>query len=226
MNRNINRNIKENPMNLKNLRTLAGVSAVALTLALNGSPVRAAGYEMDSGTAINVPFDAQVLETVTVNTTNMAFGNVAVEQDPIQTATLVMAPSGVITQSLAGPARFVADSVGNLAATVTLTAAFPNTAIFVDYQTPVDLACGACGASPKLTLIKVTDNLNAPTLGVGGVATVLDVLVPGNTVEGNGTTTAGGALTWAIGASIRTVASVNPYATALYTGSFDMVLSY
>jgi hypothetical protein len=227
MNRNINRNIKENPMNLKNLKILAGASAVALTLALNSSPLRAAGYEMDSGTAIPIPFDTTVLETVTVNTTNLAFGNVAVHQDTVGTADLVISPLGVITQSLVGPARFVSDGVGKAAATVTLTAAFPSTDIYVDYNTPVNLSCALCvGPPPVLNLIKVTDNLNAPPTGVGHTATLLDVLVPGNTVEGRGTTTAGGALTWDIGATIRTTPSATYYSTGLYTGSFDMILSY
>jgi len=212
-------------MNLKKLRILAGVSAVALTLALGSSPLQA--YEMDSGTPIPIPFDTTVLETVTVVTTNLAFGDVAVHQDAVDTADLTISPLGVITQDLAGPARFVSDGNGKAAATVTLTAAFPTTDIYVDYNTPVDLSCGLCvGPPPALKLIKVTDNLNAPIVGTGHTATVLDVLTPANTVEGRGTTSAGGALTWDIGATIRTTPSALYYSTGTYTGSFDMIMSY
>lgn len=212
-------------MKLTKLQRLATVSAVALGVAAYSGTVHAAAYELDSGADINITVTADVMQTVAVTVTNnVSTGDVGIKQDAADTAQLVMAPDGTITEDLAGPARFVEDpSDAQQPAVITLTGAFPSTDIYVNYDPNADLDCVPCVNSGVITLTDVTDDLGAggPASGIGtGVAA-------GNfATEGQATTDANGALTWNIGVTLTTVASANYYETGAYVGSFDMNLSY
>lgn len=217
-------------MNFNRLTRMAVVSAVALGAAAYSGSAWAAAYELDSGVAVNVPVTAHVLQTVDVTVTqDIDFKDIGIHQDKVgaDTATSTMTPAGVVSEDAGvaeGDARFVTDS-GDVPepAIITLTGAFPTTNIHVDYVLNTSLTCAACGAgTPVLTLTNVADNLSAapgPAVGTG--------VQGGNfATNGIGTTTAGGALTWNIGATLTTVASANDYETGNYNGSFDMYLSY
>lgn len=207
-----------------NLKTLAAIGAVALGVSLSSGAVWAAAYELDSGNPVTVNVTADVLQTVDVAVTaNIDFGNIGIKQDPLDTATLVMAPDGTMTEDVAGPARIVIDDGDTpVLGLIDLTLAFPDTDIHVDYGNPIDLDCAACLTSPVLTLVDVLDNMTLAAALANGTGVQQGSFAQ----EGIGTTTAGGALSWNIGATIETVADPAPYETGSYVGSFDMLLSY
>lgn len=212
-------------MNFNKLGRLATVSAIALGFSVSAGQVWAAAYELDSGVVLPVNVGADVLETVDVVVTDAAIGNIGVHQDKTgaDTATLVMAPDGTITEDVAGPARIVHETGTGTAAQVVLTAAFPTTDIYATYSNPVDLNCALCALSPDFTLVDVLDDMDNPNGGAGPGTGVAAGTLAG---DGQATTDANGALTWNIGVTIETIASANYYETGAYAGSFDMILSY
>ncbi len=205
----------------KQLLRSASVGAVALGLVMGTAQAATnADYELDSGIAIPMVATAAVLNTVHVVTTDLAFGNIGVTSDAVDTATLAMSPAGVVTEDLAGDAHMIDDTEDGTPATVTITTAFGDSAIYVTYSNVVDLADAA---GPDLIITRIIDNLDNPTVGVAGTAG--EWTTSGTTV-GIGTTTGAGALTFAIGIEISTVATAAPYDTNTYTGGFDMTMAY
>jgi hypothetical protein len=208
-----------------NLKTLAAIGAVALGVSLSSGAVWAAAYELDSGDTFNVTVTADVMQTVQIDVLqNVDFGQIGIHQDGVDTATITMDPDGTVSEDVVGPARIVIDDNDTpLAATVDLTAAFPDTDIHVTYTHVADLNCAAClSGPPDLALDDVADSMVAAaalTLGTG-------VQQGSFAQEGIGTTTALGELSWEIGATISTIAGALPYETGTYVGSFDMELSY
>lgn len=209
-----------------NLKNIATVSAVALCFGLSSGTAWSAAYELDSGNAVNVTVTAEVLQTVDVTVAaNVNFGNIGIHQDAADTAQLVMDPLAAVTEDLAGPARMVTDDNSTpVAGDIDLTGGFPDTDIHVTYTHNADLACidPSCALSNDLTLVDVQDSMVAAAALTNGTG----VQQGDFATEGIGTTTAGGLLSWQIGATIETVAGAQPYETGTYVGSFDMTLSY
>lgn len=213
-------------MKLINFKSMVAVSAVALSFAMSAGPAMAAAYELDSGDPVNVLVTADVLQTVDVDVAqDIDFGNIGIKQDAADTATLVMAPDGSITEDLAGPARAVIDDNDTpLPASIDLTGGFPDTDIHVLYTDAVDLNCAGCLASEDLLLTDVLDSMLPAAVLTAGTGVQQGSLLAAT--EGIGTTTNAGDLSWEVGATITTVASANPYETGAYAGSFNMYLSY
>lgn len=204
-------------MNLNHMKKLATVSAVALGVAAAG-PAWAANYDLDSGTPIAITVGATVDNTVSVTVANnMNFQNIGVTSDAADTATLVMAPDGSITDDVAGAARMISDDSTGQQAQIEVDNAFPTAVIHVTYTIASNLIEDA--ADPDLVLSNILDNLDAPAKGTGGTA--------GTTAtEGTATTTAGGELDFAIGASLSTQSTALAYDSNAYTGGFNMYMAY
>ncbi len=212
------------------LNKLAAISAVALCVGLSSGTAWSAAYELDSGTAIQVDVTADVLQTSDVTvTTDIDFGNIGIKQDNVDTATLVMAPDGTVTEDTAGDARIVTDDTDTpVAGQIDVTGAFQNTDIHVVYQNLVDLTCATCsGAQPDLLLVGLLDNMANGAALAPGTGVQQGGWSAGLPVEGIGTTDNAGALRFTIGATIETDETVAaPYETGNYAGSFEMLLSY
>ena len=211
-------------MKLSTFKRLATVSAIALGMSHYSGPAFAAAYEMDPAVPLTIPVTAAVDNTTDVAFTAVNFQNVGVTSDAVDTADLVMAPDGTITDDIGagvggtGEAHIVSDDNTGLAGQINLTVAFPNTTIFVYYSNLVNLTCALCaGGNPDLILEKVQDNLATPGSFTKSTST---------SVTGKGVTAPGGTLTWDIGATIRTLATATRYETGAYAGSFDLVLTY
>jgi hypothetical protein len=172
----------------------------------------------DVGVVIAVT--AAVDNTIDVTTTPIAFGTIGVTSDATDTASLIMnATTGAVTDDIGpglgiGEAHIVSATNTGTPGTVTVANALPNSLIFAYYGTLVDLTDGA---GPLLVLESISDDLNVPGSYTAATSTQ---------VAGNEVTTAGGALTWNIGATIATQATAARYDTGAYAGSFTMILSY
>lgn len=214
-------------MKILSLKNLAAVSAVALGAALYTTAAYAVAVQ--SGVASSVGMTATITNTLTVITTPLSFGSIGAVRKAADQATATVAPGAVIVTAggddgggVSTNARILADSANPPStASVTVTA-FASTPIYVDYGTIVDLTSGG----ETFTITHLLDNLNAPDTGVAGTAGNWDIGGGAGTIQGIGTTTAGGSLVFHIGGSIRTTASNAVYANGVYTGSFNVTLSY
>ena len=206
-------------MDIKSLKLMAAVSTVVLGLAFAAPGARA--EEMDDATdTTTVNVTAAVANTVTMVTTDMAFGNLGVTSDAADTATITMDPTtgAIVDDTAAGTglneAHIVSDTNTGTPASITVSGALINTDIYVYYSNLVDLTDGA---APDLTLASITDDLATAGgfVASGAVQTV-----------GKGTTDGSGGLVWHVGATISTIATALRYDTNTYTGSFDVDLAY
>ena len=199
------------------MKSLAVVGAMAaMTLLHSGS---ASAQLVQAGDPFTFPVAATVENTLTI-TVNAAldFGQIGAIRDPVDIATLSVSAAGVVTDSPgdgmggAFPAAIVSDPA-NLPTLGNVTVAgFELTDIYVTYDNCADLTDGVF----TFTLTGVVDSL--PTPGS------TDCTTP---VIGQGTTDAGGLLTYNIGASIATTTGAyGPYADGAYVGSFDATWSY
>lgn len=217
-------------MNTNKKTLMAGIGAVALCTMLYAAHAYAAGFvgDVESGSFFTLDSQAVVNNSLSITvTTPLQFGTFGTVKDPANTdtATASLTPADVFTGDTGGAAKIIDAGLagpGDLHTSATITvAAFPDTQLFVDYSGVNDLVNGG----QTLTVTSLQDNLNTPNTGVGGTA--------GNFTLGNGTpydqgsatTTAGGALVFHIGGSFRTAAAVT-YASGLYSGDFDMTISY
>ena len=202
-------------MALNKLQKLAGVSAVALTVAVAASDSWSAAYTAGSGTAFTVPVTATVDNSISVtNTTPLALGQIGVLGDGVDTATMAMTAAGVVTDDTAGPALMIHSSGTGIPGLVDVTGAFNNTNLSVDMANPVDLNCAACAAgTPNFVLDDVITNLATP----GSLATATTAV---------GTTDGAGALPINYGMTISTEADTNVYEDGTYAGTFDFFFSY
>ena len=204
-------------MNLSNVKKLATVSAVALGLAWSGSAY-SAPFEMDLNT-LTVNVNATVDNTADLVVTDLDFETIGVTSDPVDTAEMTLNPDNTITEEF-GPglgtapneAHIVSDDDTGTAGVATLSAALPNSDIFVYYSNLINLTDGA---APDLVLASVQDNLATPGSWDGTTLVV-----------GIGTTNGTGDLVWNIGATIETEATASQYDSNVYTGTFDVYLTY
>ncbi len=202
-------------MKLNRLKVLATVSAVALSVAYtSGQAWAQPTYDLDSGTAIVVDVTAGVDNTVDLAVVDMDFGNIGVTSDAVDQATMVLSTAGAITEDTAGAAHLVSDDNTGTAGSLAITNAFPTQEIYVDYSNPTALACALCAApNPTLAIVEISDDLTTP----GNLS---------GPVTGNEATSAGGALTILLGASIQTEATADNYLTGAYAGSFEVRMAY
>lgn len=203
-------------MALNKLQKLAGVSAVALGVAIAASDGWA--YVAGSGDPEAVAVSATVNNTIGVTvTTDPAVGEIGVTNDGAEQATLIMAPDGSITEDTTGSARMLHSSGTGTPGVVDITGAFANTQLSVDFGNGADLACTstACtgGAAPVLTLADATTDLATP----GDLATP---------TTASGLTDGAGVMQFNIGVTLETPTSANSYIDGTYTGGFDLFFGY
>ncbi len=211
---------------------LAAMSTLVLGVAFFTSPVSAqTTFESDTPSTINV--NAIVLNSIDATVVEPDAGTLGVlaSTTPGEAAALTIDPDGTIDTASAidGESRIVSD--GSAAAgSITIAAgdAFNDTAIYVTYETAVDLTCSACTASEDLILTEVEDDLNTG-LGTACPATTAVATVLSTATQGCATTAADGSLTINVGYTITTVDGnvTRPvYEDGTYVGSFDAIIEY
>lgn len=203
-----------------NLAKFAMIGACALSVALLSEKANAQAMTFEPGAPRVIAVTAAVSNTINATVTAPTFGNLGVIRSSStgENATVVMTPAGTITATPDGSARIVTGG-GHAAGIVAITGGFANTPVHVTYSAPVNLTCTACPpGTPELELIRVTDDLTTPT--------VLDVLIPANTVSGTGTILPDNSLTFHIGATLQTSVGASSYATGAYAGSFSATIQY
>lgn len=213
-------------MRLTSFQKFAVVSAVALGAGFYAVSSNAAVIQISDPVTIDVT--ATVENTITVNTTDLAFGQIGSLKDGTgtsTTATMLVETTGVVTDEpgdgyySASPASIVYDTNtgGAAAATVAVTGAFFNENLYVDYDNFVDPINGA----ETFTLLEVHDDL--ATVGSYNSVTLART-------TGIDTTDGAGALSWNIGGTIQTEVDAGAvpvdYTDGLYTGSFDVRIVY
>lgn len=211
-------------MKSMNLKNLAAVSAVALTIGLYANTASSAPFEMDGSTPFTANVTAAVDNTADLAVTDIDFGTLGATSDAVDTAEIVLDPSSsAITDDIgaglggAGEAHLVSQTNSGTPGVATF-AGLNNTLVFAYYSNLVDMDCALCtGGNPNLRLEKISDNMAVP-----GSYTKTGAV----SVTGIETTTAGGALIWEIGATIQTLATAAQYETGAYAGTFDIMLTY
>jgi hypothetical protein len=212
-------------MNFTKLKMLAGAGAIALTAVTLSQVAQAATY--NNGDDVPMTATAVINNDIGVTVTrNLNFGTVGTIDDVgvgTDTATATLTPAGVFTGDLAGPAKIIdAQQADHLPAIITVSA-FPATRIYVDYTAITNLT-GAVTPAQIITVASITDNLNSPGTGAGGVAGGWTLTGPTFT-QGYATTTAGGALVFNIGGTFRNIDGT-VYTNQAFAGSFNVTLSY
>lgn len=211
-------------MRLTSFKKYAVVSAIALGVGMYAVSSNAAVIQISDPVTINVT--ATVENTITVNTTPLAFGTIGSLKDGTTlgtTATMLVETTGVVTDSpgagyySASPASIVSTGAGAAAGTVAVTGAFPTESLYVDYDNFINPINGG----ESFVLNEVHDNLAT----VGSYNAVTSART-----TGIGVTDGAGALSWSIGGTIETevAAGLVPvdYTDGLYTGSFDVRIVY
>lgn len=207
-----------------NLKKLAAVSAIALTIGLSAQTASSAPFEMDGATPYTANVTAAVDNTADLAITDIAFGTIGATSDAVDTASLTLNPTtNSITDDVgagvggAGEAHLVSETNTGTAGVATF-AGLANTLVFAYYSNLVDLDCALCtGGNPVLTLEQIQDDMATPGSYTKSTAT---------SVTGIETTDGVGALVWNIGATIQTVATAAQYETGTYAGTFDVMLTY
>lgn len=219
-------------LNLKKFTRLMTCSALALGLVAYAGAARAAAYELDSGVPITITATANMLQSVTINQVVGHFGQIGVEQDPVEKATLTLNPNGTVvaTSTDATKARIVTGPGAPVPAAgrIDVTGAFPNTSIFSTYAVPVNLSCALCaGGNPLFQLFSVSDDMGAPIPNNGaGPGTGVTNGNSQTLTEGQMNTNGAGSASFAIGAVIKTIPGATFYGSGTYNGSVNLTLSY
>ncbi len=216
-------------MNKKSFAKIAAVSAIAMMAAMHAAGVVAAPVQI--GDPVQVDITATVENTINVAVTNpVRFGQIGAmnSQTVTDAAEASVAPDGSTTDDpgtgygTSSPASIVfdpGDSTNVGAADVDITAAFENTDLYVTYDTCEDLT----GPGTEVfRLVSIEDNLATPNSLDCATAVAL-----GAYTFGMGTTDGTGALSFNIGATIRTDGSSDTaYDDGAYTGSVQMYVTY
>jgi hypothetical protein len=223
-------------MTTRSYLKLATVSIFALGMAFSAAPANAQTvFESATPETININAVVQNAISATVVEPDAGTLGVLASTAPGEAAQLTIDPDGTIdtANAIDGESRIVSDGSA-LPGSITVAAgdAFNDTAIYITYETGVDLNCAVCVASEDIELIEVTDDLNlAPGTAcpaTTAVAAVLDVDTPTST-QGCGTTSATGELVVNIGYTIATVdgnATRPVYEDGVYVGTFDAIVEY
>ena len=217
-------------MDLRSLKKLAVVSAVALSTALYSGGAFAASVQSGQPNTVNVTGTVQ--NTITVTTTPLDFGTIAAESKSGSTATGVLTPGAVTLTGTPGTgpgtAKVIPDT-GNppSSADIVLTG-FTSTQLNVDYGTVVNMTNG----TDTLYIGQLKDNLTTPDQGTGVQQGIWNAAAPYGSgaaaVQGQGTTDAtSGNLEFHVGGTLVTSNTVTGVlSNGAYTGSFDITVSY
>lgn len=206
-------------MELGSFKKLVAVSALALGVTAYAS----GAWAIQSGDPNPIGVTATVENTIVVVTSDIGFGQIGAMSDAVDTATASVSTAGVFTGDSSPQAAIVNDPTSaSVAGTINVTA-FQNTQLFTDYSNVVDMT--EVGGHTFI-ITDLLDNADAPTTGVAGVAGSWNNIT-GNS-PGSVTTNGAGVMELAIGASIITDPLTVPaaYNDGVYTGSFDLTVSY
>lgn len=219
-------------MKLRSFGKIAAVSAVALMASMHAAGVFAAPVTIQIGAPVTVPINATVANSIKVAVTPIQFGQVGSMNSTAvgDVATATITPTGTKTESggtgygTAGQASLIFNPGSTIVAapsTVAVTAAFKTTALYVTYDTCVNLTSPA--GSQTFKVKSIADDLTTP----GGITDCTVARALGTYNFGTGTTDAAGALTFHVGATIQTDGSTNTaYENGAYTGSVNMYITY
>lgn len=203
------------------------IGAYVLLVLLTAIPAFAQ-TDFEAGTPQTLDITAEVMNTITADVTPPELTPWGVIRSPNagENARLVMLPNGSQNGVADGDASAVQGGIGTPGA-FQVSGAFPNTPVNVTFSNPVDLVCALCTVTnPVLELIEITAELTPPAVGGAGTDAVMDDLVPGNNVVGNGFTDGAGNMTFYIGVVLQTTVGVDPYESGTYAGTFDALLEY
>lgn len=209
-------------MNIKNIKILAGLGAVALGTAFFANPAAAFNVQADGSDPFAVSATTNVNNIMDVAFTTLQFGTFGAVKDPgVNVATATLSPAGVFTPSTTGGLAKIIDA--NLAdhspSTITI-AAQPSTQLYASYSAVVDVA-GTITPANVFTVQTLTDDLGTVVGGIAGGG----MTAPGVFVEGSAATDIAGALVFHIGGSLVEIAGTT-YSSEPYAGSFDLTMSY
>ncbi len=207
-------------MSLKSFKKLAAVSVIAL-----GVTAYAGGaWAIQSGDPNTINATATVENTILVVTSPLDFATIGAMSDGVDVATASVSTASVFTGDSSPLAAIVNDPTTTAAAATLNVTAFQNTQLFIDYSNVVNMSEAG---GDTFIITDLSDNANAPTTGVAGVAGSWNVIT-GNS-QGSVTTDGTGVMEIAIGGAIATDPVTVPagaYTDGVYTGSFDVTVSY
>lgn len=184
----------------KNIKKYAA-ALLALGVLFSGAEAKAQSQTVDDTTATII-----LANTFTfAQTTPMHFGTMVMKSHASDQSTMVLTPLGVGTATIVGDSSIVDVNItARTEGVYDITGAAISTAINVSYGTYVALTCALCVASP-------------PNIGVGSATNTGGAII---------TTSASGAFTMAVGATLTTAASAQAYEDGVYAGSFNITLAY
>lgn len=217
-------------MKQKSTQRIVALGVLALGLLAHAKTGHAAAVPYQMGEATQITLSGQVENTVNITVTPPDLGTFSATGTvggAADTATGVILPTAANSYtSDTGSGPYTANSASLVwspadqpnRGTVVIGGAHATSDVFVAYHSPTVLQIG--GAGTGFTIVRITDDLTTPSLynNVSGTPTI---------TPGRGTTSAGGALTFNIGLSIRTDSTeVGEYQEGVYTGTFDMTMTY
>ncbi len=186
---------------MKLLKKALNTTAVcALTAAMAFSLTTTVKAE-DAGTNIT----ATVANAITwVETTPLAFGTIVAINHTADLATMTVDTAGVSSTTGTANAKVI-EVVAAQQGVFDASSAAPSTTLALTLPTSVTLACGACGAGTEdFTVDTFTDD-----------------------AAGAPITSAGGAVTVNVGATLRTIPhATNVYNDGLYQGAYTVSINY
>jgi len=226
-------------MKIRTIGKLAGISAFALMLATGGSPAFAqysaaaprSGHAetWQSNGVQSVGVFAEVDNSLNVTVTDLNFGRIAATAYPAESSTLQIGPDGLLAEGARSAGGATIQAAGDATKTqgiLAITGAFASTIIYTTYNNVTDMTCStvatpSCTGAPSLIITNIVDDASTP-----GSWTA-----PSTVVIGHGTTNPSGDLTFNVGATIQTqstapVTAVTAYPGGLYSGYFDVTLTY
>lgn len=210
-------------MNFKSFTKIAAVSAIALMGSLHAAGVVAAPYVI--GTDLTIPFSATVDNTIDVVVTAGNFGTLAAMNSnavgDVATAVLPAAagPIDLVDDHSTGygtatQAHIVGSNGTAAGASVVVTSAFFNEAMYVTFTGCTDLVNGA---GPEFPLSSITTSMG------GAPYDCTTPMATGQTF----TTDAAGAYTFYVGGTITTDGTTDvAYPGGVYNGSVTMQITY
>lgn len=200
-------------------------SAAILLFCFSAAPAFAQ-VAISPGVPVQVPVAAVMNNSFAITVTDIDFGTVALSSRSSETGELVMDTDGTFdTSGNTDPvARIAPRDAAGQQGIVAVGGGLPDTALFVRYSNVQNMVCvaGCVGANPEIVVARIGDDMPDQA----GAWSVDDADPDGDAVPGQGMTDGGGAITFNIGATLRTADTNDPYQSGTYEGSFDIILEY
>lgn len=200
--------------------------AVVLLFLRFSVPPAFAQVAIAPGVPTPVAVDAVMNNSFSITVTDLDFGAVALTSRTGETGELVMDTDGTfdVSGNTDPIARIAPRDPAGQQGTVAVAAGLPDTLLSVRYVNVQNLVCvaGCAGANPEIVVARIGDDMPDQA----GAWSVDDADPDGDAVPGQGMTDAGGAITFNIGATLRTADTNDPYQSGTYEGSFDVILEY